>query len=279
MAQAQQNVQSENHSKIKSENSTDVQSGFQNDSQAKLLEEQLEQQQQLRMQIEKEKQHSQPKQQQFVHTQFQHSQKGFSNDEDLILSESLPSQSLGQIVQTTIVSQPAIVLTHTPSALKEIHGNTGRIDIERNALPQLEITQPATATATVQTQVIHSPIASLLENDNGLRIGSYPITPTGLSSKGRITETESLVFNDHGRYGSGQLLNYLGTIDLPNAFSYQSTTSGSSKNERGNADNGLSNILVQDSYPTISGNDNGKGNDNDNENPNEYGNKNGKPTW
>ncbi|XP_075154054.1 crystallin [Haematobia irritans] len=272
-AENQARIHSENQARIQSENQARIQSENHARAQAQHLMEQFEQQY-------KHQQQHQQQQQALLRTQYQQSQERLSNEQALLLSQSLPSQALGHSVHATVVSHPPSLLSRAPSgpvfaqshdiaALKEIHESNARLSIERSSQPQIVIAQPASA--TVQAQVIHTPISSLLENGNGLRSGSGSIISTRITSNGRNSGSGGLSLNGNGRHSSDQLLNDLDSSELQNALSRQSSSSGFEALRHQNNRRLQSIYHASSSASTSSGNGNGRRNGN--------GNGNGKSIW
>ncbi|XP_011178624.2 ras-interacting protein RIP3 [Zeugodacus cucurbitae] len=185
-------------------------------------QQQQEQQEQL-AQLQQQQQQRQQQQQQQLRTQSQQSQDRLTNEQAIILSQTLPTRTLGHSVHATVVSHPPTILSRPPSGtvyaqqrdittLKELRDGNARQIIERTNLPQIVITQPASA--TVQAQVIHSPL--LLDGSagaTGMRsVISTKIT-NGNGNGGRSSSTISLR-GDAGRLSAAdQLLNQLDTDD------------------------------------------------------------------
>ncbi|XP_030383735.1 bromodomain-containing protein DDB_G0280777 [Scaptodrosophila lebanonensis] len=108
-----------------------------------------------------------------------------SNEQTLLLAQSLPSQLLGQTVQASIVSHPPTLLSRlTPASTSSTttlltrerdldawrsslrDGPTARLSIERTGSTPLIVTQPSSA--SVQAQLISSPLLLNSANLNGL---------------------------------------------------------------------------------------------------------------
>uniref|UniRef100_A0A034WBP4 Uncharacterized protein n=1 Tax=Bactrocera dorsalis TaxID=27457 RepID=A0A034WBP4_BACDO len=193
--------------------------GNQQNYQPQQQQQQQEQQEQL---AQLQQQQQQRQQQQQLRTQTQQAQERLTNEQALLLSQSLPSRTLGHSVHATVVSHPPTILSRTPTgsvyaqqrdltALKELRDGSARQIIERTNLPQIVITQPASA--TVQAQVIHSPL--LLDGSSGAT-GMRSVISTKItngSGNGGRSSTISLR-GDAGRLSAAdQLLNQLDTDD------------------------------------------------------------------
>uniref|UniRef100_A0A034W6K3 Larval cuticle protein A3A n=1 Tax=Bactrocera dorsalis TaxID=27457 RepID=A0A034W6K3_BACDO len=237
LAEAQLQAQAKAHAEAMAQVQSDaelqarIQAEAQARAQAQQLMEQFQQQYKQQQQQQQEQQEQlaqlqqqqqQRQQQQQLRTQTQQAQERLTNEQALLLSQSLPSRTLGHSVHATVVSHPPTILSRTPTgsvyaqqrdltALKELRDGSARQIIERTNLPQIVITQPASA--TVQAQVIHSPL--LLDGSSGAT-GMRSVISTKItngSGNGGRSSTISLR-GDAGRLSAAdQLLNQLDTDD------------------------------------------------------------------
>ncbi|XP_053959995.1 putative uncharacterized protein DDB_G0271606 [Anastrepha ludens] len=271
LAEAQLQAQAKAHAEAMAQVQSDaelqarIQAEAQARSQAQQLMEQFQQQykQQQQQQQEQQEQLAQlqqqqqqrQQQQQQLRSQIQQSQERLTNEQALLISQSLPSRTLGHSVHATVVSHPPTILTRTPSGsvyaqqrdittLKELRDGTQRQMIERTTLPQIVITQPASA--TVQAQVIHSPL--LLDGSTGTT-GMRSVISTKITNAGGNSGRSSSISlrGDAGRLSATeQLLNQLDNDgdDTLTRSSLRllggSSGSGSIKGRGGSGSSGLS---------------------------------------
>ncbi|XP_012159094.1 ras-interacting protein RIP3 [Ceratitis capitata] len=232
--QAQAKAHAEAMAQVQSE--AELQARIQAETQARAQAQQLmeqfqqqykQQQQQQQEQQEQlaqlQQQQQQQRQQQQLRSQAQQSQERLTNEQALLLSQSLPSRTLGHSLHATVVSHPPTILSRPPTGsvyaqqrdittLKELRDGNARQIIERTNLPQIVITQPASA--TVQAQVIHSPL--LLDGSAGTT-GMRSVISTKITNasgnSGRSSSSISLR-GDGGRLTTtDQLLNQLDNDD------------------------------------------------------------------
>ncbi|XP_067626102.1 mediator of RNA polymerase II transcription subunit 15 [Eurosta solidaginis] len=233
------------------------------------------QQRQQQQQQQRQEQQRQAQQQQYVRAQAQlQTQERLSNEQALLLSQVLPSRTLGHSVHATVVSHPPSILTRSPSGtvytqqrdlttLKELRDNSGNLrqTIERTSLPQIVITQPASA--SVQAQVIHSPL--LLDSNAGTN-GMRSVISTKISGGGNGHSSSISLRGDANRLTTTeQLLNELESDDndaplsrsslrLLTSSSDKSSSNGSSiKGRNGGGGGGGSLVISYDSGSSGSG--------------------------
>ncbi|KAM7352151.1 uncharacterized protein ACRADG_004791 [Cochliomyia hominivorax] len=255
IAQSQQNSQAEQQARSQAEEQarSQAQHLMEDFNQKHKEQQQLQlqalqlQQQQLQLQAQQQLQRAQEQQQQqLLRTQLEQSQDRLTNEQALLLSQSLPSQSLGHSVHATVVSHPPTLLSRTPtgsvfayardiSALKNIRDNTAKLTIERTAHPQIVITHPASA--AIQASILHSPLTLLDATSGGILNGN----------------------------GGEQMLEELDSNELQNSLGHQSARVELNVNENGNGDR---NIIHH-------GNGNGHSNGNEKSNDNGISHENG----
>ncbi|XP_055919344.1 mediator of RNA polymerase II transcription subunit 15 [Eupeodes corollae] len=156
-------------------------------------------QQQMQEELQQRRQLQQQQQTQSIQTSTLQSQNRLSNSQALLLSQDLPSQLLGQTVHSSVISHPPTLVTRTPttnvfaksSDIAALDRNNRRtIIIERLPQPKTIISRPPTA--TIQTQLLQSPLViTRLNNGIGTRAGQILTLDTGKSISSTITTSLS----------------------------------------------------------------------------------------
>lgn len=241
-AQAEIRAQEEAHSQVRSQ--AELQALAQAEQQARVKAQQLmdefehQYNQQQRLQIQ---QLQQQQQQQLLRTEAQATQERLTNDQALLLAQSLPSQALGHNVRTAVITHPPTLLSRTTTGTVFAHPRNiaalkeTRISVERTVHPQIVLTQPPTA--TVQTRLVHSPL--LLE--------------TNELNSGLLASNTGVLLSGSGQRSSEQLLTNLENSELQNSLIHHGSGASSSSVR---LLNGSDNTGARYSYESSNGQDN-----------------------
>ncbi|XP_055847913.1 uncharacterized protein LOC129913327 [Episyrphus balteatus] len=226
--------------------------------QAQQIIEQFQQQMQEELQQRRQlqQQQSQP-----IQTSTLQSQDRISSSQALLLSQDLPTQILGQTVHSSVIAHPPTLITRNPttnvfaksSDIAALDRNNRRtIIIERLPQPKTIINRPPTA--TIQTQLIQSPLViTRLNNGIGTRAGQILTLDTGKSISSTITT--SLSSSIGSRSGPATTT----TTTTENPTSNGNGNSSSERKELESSLNGSENTSRQSSSERTNGNGNGNG--------------------